>query len=155
MGMYKRVLITVDGSEMSKTVFERGIEIAKRESSQACVIAVVDTTTMYNLATAGEMSPSFLNIQSQIIREQELALKKFISELRQYCDYGFDEEIRTGVPGKEVISYADKWGADLIVVGSYGKGGWISEFLFGTTAEKIIRTAKSDVLVVKCKGEKK
>ncbi|MGC8611129.1 MAG: hypothetical protein C0176_04095 [Mesoaciditoga sp.] len=155
MGVYKRVLITVDGSEMSKTVFERGIEIAKREGSQACVIAVVDTTTMYNLAAAGEMSPSFLNIQSQIIREQELALKKFISELRQYCDYGFDEEVRTGVPSKEIISYADQWGADLLVVGSYGKGGWISEFLFGTTAERIIRTAKSDVLVVKCKGEKK
>lgn len=152
--MYKKVLITVDGSEMSRVVFEKGMEIAKREGSHACVIAVVDTTTMYNLATAGEMSPSFLNIQSQVIREQEIALKNFISELRKYCDYGFDEEIRTGVPNKEIISYAEQWGADLLVVGSYGKGGWISEFLFGTTAEKLIRTAKSDILVVKCKGEK-
>ncbi|MGC8589058.1 universal stress protein [Athalassotoga sp.] len=152
--MYKKILIAVDGSEISKVVFERGIEISKREGSQAAVIAVVDTTTMYNFAAASEMNPSFLNVQAQVLRDQEMAMRKFISSLKEYCDYGFEEEVRTGIPNKEIIAYAEKWKADLLVVGSYGKGGWVSEFLFGTTAEKLIRTAKTDVLVVKCKGEK-
>ncbi len=152
--MYKKILIAVDGSEISKFVFERGIEIAKREGSQAAVIAVVDTAMMYNLATASEIHPSFLNVQAQVLRDQETAMRKFTSSLKAYCDYGFEEEVRTGIPNKEIIAYAEKWEADLLVVGSYGKSGWVSEFLFGTTAEKLIKMAKTDVLVVKCKGEK-
>ncbi len=151
--MYRRVLIAVDSSEMSKTVFERGMELAKREGSQAAVIAVVDTTSMYNFPAASEMSPTFLSAQAEISKDQELILEGFISKLRNGCDYGFEEEIRHGIPYREIISYAHNWGADLLVVGSYGKSGWVSEFLFGTTAEKILRTAKCDVLVIKCKGE--
>lgn len=151
--VYKKILIAIDGSEISKVVFEKGMEVAKRENSQAAVIAVIDTTTMYNFAASSEMNPTFLNVQAQILKDQEAALRKFILNLKISCDYGFEEEIKAGVPNKEIIDYAQKWAADLLVVGSYGKGGWISEFLFGTTAERVLKTAKSDVLVVKCKGE--
>lgn len=152
--MYKKILIAIDGSEISKVVFEKGMEVAKRENSQVALIAVIDTTTMYNFAASSEINPAFLNVQAQILKDQEFSFRKLMSDLRTSCDYGFEEEIRTGVPNKEIIDYAQKWETDLLVVGSYGKGGWISELFFGTTAEKLLKMAKSDVLVIKCKGKK-
>jgi nucleotide-binding universal stress UspA family protein len=151
--MYRKVLIAVDGSEISKTVFDRGMELAEKEGSQASVIAVVDTTSMYNFPAANEMSPTFLSAQAEISKQQENTLKAFIADLKKRFDYGFEERIKYGIPHREIISYAKEWDANLLVVGSYGKGGWISEFLFGTTSEKLLRLAKCDVLVVKCKGE--
>ena len=52
-----------------------------------------------------------------------------------------------GNPGSEIISYAEKNGMDIIVIGSVGRTG-LDKFLLGSVAEKVVRNSRIPVLTV-------
>jgi nucleotide-binding universal stress UspA family protein len=56
--------------------------------------------------------------------------------------------IREGKPAAEIIRFAAEKKADLIVIGSRGKGG-LERLLLGSVADEVVRTAPCSVLVVK------
>ncbi len=152
--MYKRVLITVDGSEMSKVVFKKGMEIVKLGNAEVTIVAVVDSTATYGFPLdPEEQNTVFASAQIEIMKRQEEMLKEFMKDLERETGHVFEHRILYGTPHKEISGCAEEWKADLLVVGSYGRGGWISDLLFGSTAERLLKTAKCDVLVVKFKGD--
>ena len=52
-----------------------------------------------------------------------------------------------GNPSDEIVTYANKIGAELIVVGTHGRSG-LSRALLGSVAEHVLRKARTPVLVV-------
>jgi universal stress protein A len=52
-----------------------------------------------------------------------------------------------GNPGDEIVDYAAKIGADLIVMGSHGRTG-VRRILLGSVAEKVLHRATCPVLLV-------
>ena len=56
--------------------------------------------------------------------------------------------ITTGVPFKEIVRAAAEERADLIVMGTHGRGG-INRVLLGSVADRVIRTAGCPVLTVR------
>jgi nucleotide-binding universal stress UspA family protein len=56
--------------------------------------------------------------------------------------------VEKGVPYAEVIRRAEAWGAELVVVGSHGRGG-IARALLGSVAERVVRHAHVSVLVAR------
>ena len=47
----------------------------------------------------------------------------------------------------EILAEAEEWGADILVLGTQGRGG-LSRFLIGSVAESVVRRAPCDVLVI-------
>lgn len=56
--------------------------------------------------------------------------------------------IQQGIPHEEIISFASKEKIDMIIMGTYGKKG-IERFIFGSTAEKVVRNAPCPVMTVR------
>jgi nucleotide-binding universal stress UspA family protein len=56
--------------------------------------------------------------------------------------------IRTGVPYREIVDAATDERADLIVMGTHGRGG-INRALLGSVADRVIRLAPCPVLTVR------
>jgi hypothetical protein len=56
--------------------------------------------------------------------------------------------VRSGHPGSMIVDYADKWGADLIVVGSHGRRG-LKRVLIGTVAEAVAMHSHCSVEVIR------
>ena len=56
--------------------------------------------------------------------------------------------IKRGVPLKEILKIEEEEKVSLIVIGSHGKTN-IEEMLMGSVSEKVVRQAKSPVLVIK------
>jgi universal stress protein A len=52
-----------------------------------------------------------------------------------------------GPPSVSICEYADKIGADLIVLGSHGASGW--RVILGSTANSVVQRAICDVLTVR------
>jgi nucleotide-binding universal stress UspA family protein len=53
-----------------------------------------------------------------------------------------------GDPGHEIAAFAERVGADLIVIPSHGRTG-IKHFLIGSVAERVVRLAHCPVLVLR------
>ncbi|HUV14514.1 MAG TPA: universal stress protein, partial [Acidobacteriota bacterium] len=56
-----------------------------------------------------------------------------------------------GDPAKEIVRIAEEESVDLIVIATHGLTGW-QHLVFGSVAEKVVRTAKCPVLTVRCPG---
>ena len=74
--------------------------------------------------------------------------------LDEWCERaraaGIDADTRTafGATPTEICAAADELGADLIVIGTHGRGG-LSHALLGSVAEKVVRKAPCPVLTVR------
>lgn len=55
--------------------------------------------------------------------------------------------LRDGIAWREIVSTAERLGADLVVVGSGGRRG-LPRFVLGSTAERVVRTSPIPVLTV-------
>jgi|SRR5688572_7157928 len=56
--------------------------------------------------------------------------------------------LRTGVPHEEIVALATDELADLLVIGTHGRGG-LSRVLLGSVADRVVRLAPCPVLTVR------
>ncbi len=57
-------------------------------------------------------------------------------------------KIVKGSPGREIVEEAERWDADLIIMGSHGYGFWKRAYL-GSTSDKVIHYAPCSVLIIR------
>ena len=57
-------------------------------------------------------------------------------------------DLLRGPTAKRIVEHAEKIGADLIVMGTHGRGG-LGHLMLGSIAEKVVRTAKCPVLTAR------
>ena len=136
-----KILVPVDGSANSKRAFEKAISLATGGS----------ITALYVIET-----PPTVYVESQKVLDAAMAkYKKEADEvLDQYeamaASHGIKIEavIAEGEPGPAILSYAEKGGFDLIVMGSRGRGK-ITEAVLGSVSSKVLKEAKCPVVIVK------
>jgi nucleotide-binding universal stress UspA family protein len=76
-------------------------------------------------------------------------LKKSLQERYAAPKYqGVHFEVRLGDPGLEIVKLATELKAGLIVMSSHGRTG-LKHLLLGSVAERVVRTAKCPVLVMR------
>ena len=138
----KKILVAVDLSEPSQRVMETAMDLAV---SLDASLELVHVREPFVYAVAGEYGPSL---------EQEQALVRWIDrELAQAGDRICHARVPCvttslyGSPAREIITHADKTGADMIVVGTHGRGG-ITHAVLGSVAERVVQKARRPVLVV-------
>ena len=137
-----RILIAVDRSEPALWAFEVAADIAKRTSAaQVLLVHVVPPPT----SLVGEFVLVLEDLDAKNHREGEALLKKLRTMLPPSA--ASRQMVRDGVPADEVIDAAKTWEADLIVIGTHGRGR-VAKFLLGSTAEDVIRGAPCPVVTV-------
>jgi len=60
----------------------------------------------------------------------------------------YELHVSSGVPERDIVHFADKLSADLIVIGTHGRTG-ISHLVLGSVAEEVIRKANCAVITLK------
>jgi len=92
--------------------------------------------------------PSFAKYYLTSDKEEEIhqAAKKALAE-RIGAEKDAEAVVLTGHPGRTVTDYADKVGADCIIVGSHKPD--VKDFFLGSTAARIMRYAKCSVHVLR------
>jgi nucleotide-binding universal stress UspA family protein len=73
------------------------------------------------------------------------ALEEQLGEAQQQ---GLDLCVEFGDPGQQIAEFAQRHGADLIVLPSHGRTG-ITRLLIGSVAERVVRLAHCPVLVLR------
>ena len=137
-----RVLIATDFSHQSELALQYGLDFARLFGAQA-EIAYVLPTEEYVLAGADGLLAG-----RDSARRDLLALK---SRLRRIASYNDDTECQVsmleGPIADCLLDCAREKKADLIIVGTHGRGG-LGKVLLGSVAEKIFRHSPLPVLTI-------
>ena len=135
----RRVLMTTDLSELSGRVYRRALGMV-----EALAVGEVELRTLLvvgdDLATP---PPARMSVLKGIAESE---LRPFLQRVAPAAS-GTDGKVRLGDAAGEIAAEAKEWSADLVVVGSHGRGG-ISRFLIGSVAEAVVRHSPCDVLVI-------
>ena len=145
--MFSKIAVALDGSEAAQEAFKVALELAQAEHAELGLCSVVDP-----IVVAGTTPPS--PSMDIVIRDMEIEARRLVThavEVAHLSGVTATGQARNGVPAFEVLSYAERFGADLIVMGTHGRRG-IKHFLLGSVAEVVLRESKIPVLVVRAQA---
>jgi len=134
-----RVLATVDLSPISGEAARTGLDLLRRGSP---VPLSVEALFVLDPVERGARV-HFTGAQMDRFAREEL--HRVLSGVAH--EGGVREAVRTGYPDREIVAEAEAWGADLVVLGTHGRGGF-ARLLLGSVAAEVLRRAPSSVLVV-------
>jgi len=150
-----RILLAIDGSAYSDLATQ---EIASRPwppYSELKIITAVETPVMIGMEPWAA-SPAYFDQLEKSLRENASAvLDKAVSRLSTVDDkmLKISSEIIPGPPRQVILDEAEKWGAELIVMGSRGLGTW-NRLLLGSVSSAVIHHAHCSVEIVRRREKK-
>ncbi|MCX7195292.1 MAG: universal stress protein [Proteobacteria bacterium] len=147
--MYERIVVAVDGSETSGKALDEATKLAREMSSVILLLHVCEEMPIIwepngmnmilmqnSLKAIADAGKALLEKHRKQLAEQDITVETKLVET-----YG-------GRMGSVISEEAQKWHADLLVVGTHGRKG-IAHFLIGSVAEDVTRSASLPVLLVR------
>lgn len=145
--MYRQILCPVDGSPTSNCGMHEAISLAKNQNAKLRFLHIVDISIPI-LDTVGEID--VLQI-ADVQRAHGKDVLKKAERVARKAGVAVDSKIIEAVGArvyKSVVSEAEQWPADLIVMGTHGLRG-IERLIIGSDAEVVVRLSPVPVLLVK------
>jgi nucleotide-binding universal stress UspA family protein len=144
MERFHNIVAAIDFSETSGEVVRTALGLV-RDDGHVCLVHAVPhviQTPWAMDASGGDVD----DLQRQWVAEAETKLITFAATLR-LDPRQVSVEVVVGPAAFEIVRRAGERGADLLVVGSHGRGA-IRRFLLGSVAERVLREAGCPVMIV-------
>lgn len=149
MKPFGKILIAIDFSENSDYAFDYALTLAKQFDGELTIMHVINEP----VDLRGFYVPhiSFEQLEKEIEEGAHTMMEKFCeTKLGGFTKY--TTAIVSGVPYEEIIRTAEETNTSLIVVGTHGRTG-IDHLIFGSTAERVVRSAACPVLTIRLPAE--
>lgn len=150
-----KVLLEYDASEFSKAAVEEVAATPWRKGTELKILAVAASKIPEWFIVPNFTLPAAHYAQ---IHEHHREFEKLLPEVAERIkstEFGSELKIETevieGVPKDVIIDEAERWGADLIILGSHGYGN-IKRFLLGSVAQAVASHAPCSVEIVRKKS---
>ena len=146
----KKILVPVDFSAKSEEALKVAAKIARKTESEIYTLHLLDIPSGSIDLINGEsvpQGPLAMALFEQTHEKFDKILDKdYLDNISVY------ENVLTNNPVEGISEFATKFDVDLIVMGSHGTSG-LEDFFVGSNTEKVVRTSKIPVLVVKESAE--
>jgi nucleotide-binding universal stress UspA family protein len=144
--MYKRILISTDGSDISQKAVQSAVDIAKSGGAELFAISVKEP---FPYSAISEMQPvppqEFYDAQERIANERVKAVVDVAAAAGVKCQAHTVEALH---PWEAILDHAKNQACDLIVMASHGRRG-LSALLLGSETQKVLTHSSIPVLVIK------
>ena len=150
--MYRKILVPLDGSELSESVLPHVQNLAKSNESEVILFRVCEPPVVL-----ADYPPDLHTAWEEHIREENDHIQQqclvYLDEIKQKLEKtGLQVTSASGV-GKapeQIVDYAIQNGVDLIIMASHGRSG-VSRWAYGSTADRVLKSSPIPVLLVKPK----
>jgi len=151
----KRILCPTDLSENSRKAVTMTLSLAHKYDAQAFFLYVTDRPSR----SAYDTNPG-VKAEMESIEDDERAVREDVRNANEYLETEGEPmlpddrlmyRVASGNIAEEIIRASEDAGVDLIVMGSHRRVT-ISEFILGSSAERVVKRATCNVLVVKPEG---
>ena len=145
-----KILIATDGSEFSEAAIDEARRMVIRTGDEILVVSGYEDA--YPMAAEPfAISTEFYQKMDDAMSEMANSSVSSATE-RIRTDFPADTvsietEVFRGSPDRNIVDKAKEWNADLIVVGSHGRGFWGR--LLGSVSNGVVHHAPCNVLVVR------
>lgn len=147
-----KILLATDGSPCSEAAANKVAGLLWPAGSEVRIISVVEPP-------APIAAEPFVMVPTDYFAETEKALREAALGALKRAEAKFREggkeskllvttEVLTGSPKRIIVEEAEKWGADLVVVGSHGYRTW-ERLLLGSVSQAVSLHAECSVLIVR------
>ena len=156
-----KVLIGYDGSSYADVALDDLRRAGLPREAEALVVTVGDvlvtpSTSIYEIAgtalTSRRVTSAIAQVHAQASQElgeaQELATEASRRVQSDFPDWEVRAEALAGTPSWQLIQMAERWEADLIVVGSHGRSV-LGRLFLGSVSKKIATEARCSVRVAR------
>lgn len=139
----KKILIAIDNDPAAEKIASHGFQLALQLKAEIALLSVVDSTI---LKTGGAVTPREF---AEIVKNDYKKLQQMLVDtvFKNHEIWTFLEE---GKPNEVILSVAEEWDADIIVLGTHGRIG-VSHLIMGSVAEKVIRHSRKPVFIIPTK----
>ena len=146
----RTLLVPVDFSETAEHALEAAIDLATAVSAKVYLVHV------YQIPVYGFPDGAFIAGPEVATRISEAAQKGLDAIVERYRSRGVElgSELRTGAAHEEIVHCAKDLGADLIVMGTHGRG-MIAHALLGSVTERVVRTSPVPVMTIRHREHRK
>jgi nucleotide-binding universal stress UspA family protein len=155
--MYKRILVTLDGSPLAEQVLPHVKAII--EGRPETKVFLLSIAPVIDPAAASAMLYPIAVYPGRPIDEQ--AERRRLED--ELCNYlrgielllsengnAINSEVRFGQAAAEIIDYAHDIQADLIAMSTHGRSG-LARWAYGSVADRVLTHAECPVLLVRAK----
>jgi nucleotide-binding universal stress UspA family protein len=141
--MFTKILVAIDGSEVSKRAFDIAVAEAKAWGAELNAIYVIETGMLSSIPVDNTMEIIYTLLEN----EGKDAL--------DYCQTSAKNEgvsvvqhIKQGHAGNEILKLSEELEADVIILGSHGKSE-IDRILLGSVTDYVVRHSRITTMVVR------
>jgi nucleotide-binding universal stress UspA family protein len=145
----KRVVTPVDFSDNSRLIAESAAYIAGKFGASMNLVFVVQNFDDYSGFFVPQMSlPS---LEGELIDSAEAKMASFCGEMVAFCETAgvkdLNYKVFMGDVPEKIVEYAIEVKSDLIIMGTHGYKG-LEKIMFGSVADKVVRTASCPVMTI-------
>lgn len=155
--MYRRIMLTLDGSELSEAAIPQALALAQGSSTEVVVFQAIDTVAALRNRFLGESfeftggRPEAIAdlAESQHFMQRDHALQDVEAAAAQLRAVGIatTTDVGEGVPGNAILDAANRHEVDAIVMATRGHGG-LGREVVGSVAEYVLRHAGNRALIL-------
>ncbi len=144
--MYKRILVTLDQSELAEQALPHAVAIAKHMDAVVellSVVPVLDDELVQAVGGAFDWEA-----QKQMAEDYLQGIQARVEDEGLRCTIA----IRQGDVADEIIRYCGEVGRTLVVMCTHGRSG-LGRWVYGSVADRVLRYADVPVLLVRAEEE--
>jgi len=137
----KKIVCPVDFSEASEKALDLASKLARANGAKMYIVHVEALASLAQPGLFGGLPP--VSMPSR---------RKLNATLPTATEVLFEHDLLIGNPAEKIVEFAERKGADLIVMGTHGNTG-IVRVLMGSVAEGVVRRSPIPVLTLKASFE--
>ncbi|KQC03380.1 MAG: universal stress protein UspA [Methanoculleus sp. SDB] len=141
--MFHKILVAIDGSDVSKRSLQTAIDEAKVWNAEIHAVYVIETGMLSSIPIDNTLEVIYNLLES----EGNLTMDES-RETASQAGVELTTHIKQGHAGNEILKLADEIAADLIVLGSHGKSE-IDRLLLGSVTSHVVRNSTVSTMVVR------
>jgi nucleotide-binding universal stress UspA family protein len=166
LSIFKRVLVTLDGSSFSEAALPEAAKLLFGTEAEVHLLTVAEDPRA--TAARPETEPPTIGVpapggvvqmgSAPAAESKAQAIGRVTDELRDYLiaeavpferiGIGYHTAVRFGEPAEEILRYAEKENVGLIVMATHGHTG-LARLVFGSVASRVVASGVCPVLLVR------
>ncbi|PKN33000.1 MAG: universal stress protein [Deltaproteobacteria bacterium HGW-Deltaproteobacteria-19] len=144
----KNILVPTDFSEHADKALKEAVAIAEQYKSKIFLLHVYDEGLQQCAVDYCLPFEQVASLENAAIKTSKERLDEEVKAIASGGKVQIAYDIQKGLPVETILQEQKDLGIDLIVMGSHGRTGLLKS-LIGSVAERVVRNAGCEVLVVR------